>query len=73
VNLERLDLSRTPVSAESLEPLRALPKLREIRLGLAPNINDSAVAVLSQMKNLKAVYIAGTQISDAGRAKIPAR
>jgi internalin A len=73
VNLEMLDLSRTPVSAESLEPLRALPKLHEIRLGMAPNINDSAVPVLAQMKNLKAVYIAGTKISDTERAKIPAR
>jgi Leucine-rich repeat (LRR) protein len=46
VNLERLDLSRTPVDADSLAPLKALPKLRELRLGLAPKVNDAAVASL---------------------------
>lgn len=42
VNLERLDLSRTPVSAANLEPLRAMPKLRDIRLAMAPNIDATA-------------------------------
>lgn len=73
VNLEILDLSRTPVTAESLEPLKSLPKLREIRLGLARNIDDTAVPVLEQMKSLKAVYIAGTQITPRAMARIPAR
>lgn len=39
VNLERLDLSRTPVSPANLEPLRKMPKLRDIRLAMAPNID----------------------------------
>jgi Leucine-rich repeat (LRR) protein len=73
VNLETLDLSRTPVTAESLEPLKALPKLREIRLGMANRIDDSAVAVLADMKALKAVYVAGTQITPDALSKIPAR
>jgi Leucine-rich repeat (LRR) protein len=72
VNLEVLDLSRTPVTGESLESLKSLPKLREIRLGMASRIDDSAVPVLASMKSLKAVYVAGTQISPAGIAKIPA-
>ncbi len=42
VNLERLDLSRTPVSAANLEPLRKMPKLRDIRLAMAPNIDATA-------------------------------
>jgi Leucine-rich repeat (LRR) protein len=42
VNLEKLDLSRTPVSTANLEPLKALPKLREIRLAMAPNIEAAA-------------------------------
>jgi Leucine-rich repeat (LRR) protein len=72
VNLEVLDLSRTPVSAESLEPLKSLPKLRELRLGLASNIDDKAAAVLAQMKNLKVVYVAGTQLSASASSKLPA-
>ena len=72
VNLEVLDLSRTPVTAESLEPLKSLPKLREIRLGMASRIDDAAIPVLASMKSLKAVYVAGTQITPAGIAKIPA-
>jgi internalin A len=72
VNLEVLDLSRTPVTAESLEALKSLPKLREIRLGMASRIDDSAIPVLASMKSLKAVYVAGTQITPAGLTKIPA-
>ena len=71
VNLEVLDLSRTPVTAESLEPLKSLPKLRELRLGMARGIDDNAVAVLSQMKSLRAVYVAGTTITPEAMAKIP--
>jgi internalin A len=36
-NLERLDLSRLPVTEETLRPLARLPKLREVRLGLVKN------------------------------------
>lgn len=72
VNLEVLDLSRTPVTAESLEPLKALPKLRELRLGMASGIDDRAATVLADMKSLKVVFVAGTQISPAALAKIPA-
>jgi len=72
-NLEVLDLSRTAVTAESLEPLKLLPKLREIRLGMAKGIDDRAVPVLADMKALKTVYVAGTRISPEGMAKIPAR
>jgi internalin A len=38
VNLERLDLSRLPVTADSLRPLAGIPKLRELRLGQVKNI-----------------------------------
>lgn len=37
VNLERLDLSRLPVTEETLRPLAKLPKIREVRLGLVQN------------------------------------
>ena len=69
VNLEVLDLSRTPVTAESLEPLKALPKLREIRLGMATNIDDAAVPVSARMKALKTVYVSGTRITPQARPK----
>jgi len=39
VNLERLDLSRLPVTAEGLRPLARLPKLRELRLGQVKSID----------------------------------
>ena len=50
VNLERLDLSRTPVSPANLEPLRAMPKLRDIRLEMAPNINGGTKGNAGQWK-----------------------
>jgi Leucine-rich repeat (LRR) protein len=33
VNLEKLDVSRLPVTEETLRPLRRMPKLRELRTG----------------------------------------
>ena len=73
VNLEVLDLSCTPVNAGNLESLISLPKLREIRLGMAQNIEDDAVSVLAQMKALEAVYVAGTRLTPQAMVKIRAR
>jgi len=66
VNLETLDLSNTPVSGDALESLRALPKLRELRLGLAKNIDDRSVAILLRMPHLEAIYLAGSGLTPAG-------
>ncbi|PYT30627.1 MAG: hypothetical protein DMG57_07710 [Acidobacteria bacterium] len=66
VNLEVLDLSNTPVSDDALGVLRALPKLRELRLGLAGNIHDRSVPVLLGMARLEAVYLAGSGLSQQG-------
>jgi internalin A len=67
VNLERLDLSRLPVTAESLQPLGHLPKLRELRLGLARNVDDSALPVLLKIQK---VYVSGSKMSAEGLAKL---
>jgi Leucine-rich repeat (LRR) protein len=66
VNLEVLDLSNTPVSDDALEALRALPKLRELRLGLAGNIHDRSVPLLLGMARLEAVYLTGSGLSPQG-------
>ena len=67
VNLERLDLSRLPVTSESLQPLAKLPKLRELRLGLAAGVDDSALPVLLKIKS---VYISGSKMSPQALAKL---
>jgi Leucine-rich repeat (LRR) protein len=66
VNLETLDLSNTPVSDDALEALRTLPKLRELRLGLAANIHDRSVPVLLDMPRLESVYLAGSGLTEQG-------
>ncbi len=66
VNLEVLDLSNTPVSDDALEALRALPKLRELRLGLAKNIHDRSVPLLIGMARLDAIYLTGSGLSQEG-------
>jgi Leucine-rich repeat (LRR) protein len=66
VNLESLDLSNTPVSDDALEALRALPKLRELRLGLAGHIHDRSVPVLLGMARLESVYLAGSGLTEQG-------
>lgn len=70
VNLEKLDLSRLPVTAESLAPLARLPRLRELRLGLATKVDDSALPILLRIEQ---VYVTGSKMSPAALEKIAAR
>jgi len=69
-NLERLDLSRLPVSAESLQPLERLPKLRELRLGMAEKIDDAAAPVLLSLKPLRTLYLSGSGMSPETMGKL---
>jgi len=70
VNLRALDLSGTPVSAAALSALAALPKLEQLGLGLAPNINDGAVPQLRALKHLKVLYVGGSGITAKGLAQL---
>src|ERR1700682_790082 len=63
VNLERLDLSRLPVAAGRLQPRARLPKLRELRLGLAKNVDDAALAILLKIRT---GYGSGSEMSPEG-------
>jgi len=70
INLERLDLSRQPVTAEAISGLSALPRLQELRLGLARKLDDSAVPPLLSLKSLQKLYLAGTKLSPEATAKL---
>jgi hypothetical protein len=70
--LERLDLSRTPVSATGLRALAGLGKLRELRLALAKNIDDAAIPILIEIKALRVVMLEGTRITAEGIARLRA-
>ena len=65
-NLELLDLSRTPVLPAALAALRDLPKLRELRLGLASKVDDTAIDTLAAMTQLRNLQIGGSKISAEG-------
>jgi internalin A len=71
-NLAKLDLSRTPVNAAGLLALRGLGKLRELRLALANNIDDSAIPVLIGWKSLRVVNLEGTRMTAEGIAQLRA-
>jgi hypothetical protein len=52
-NLEILDLSRTPLTLDRLAPLLKLERLRELRLGLTPQIDrDGLTALIGTRKIL---------------------
>lgn len=70
VNLEVLDLSRTPVNASGLAEIATLPKLRELKLGLAKDVDDSAIETLLAMKDLHRLLITGTALSPDARARL---
>jgi Leucine-rich repeat (LRR) protein len=69
-NLEFLDLSRTPVLPSALTALRDLPKLRELRLGLTPRVDDSAVDALISLKQLSTLQLGGSQMSSEGLERL---
>jgi internalin A len=69
-NLQVLDLTGTPVSDDTLASLARLPKLRELRLGLARNIDDAAVPRLLALPQLKVLYLAGSAVSEKGLAQL---
>ncbi|HEU0004506.1 MAG TPA: hypothetical protein VFS12_00830 [Terriglobia bacterium] len=70
INLERLDLTRQPVTSEALSGLSGLPKLRELRLGLARKLDDAAVPVLLSLKSLQKLYLLGTKLSPQSLEKL---
>jgi Leucine-rich repeat (LRR) protein len=65
-NLELLDLSRTPVLPGALAALRDLPRLRELRLGLATKIDDTAVETLISLTQLSSLHLGGTKVTPEG-------
>ena len=65
-NLKVLDLSRTPINAAGLEALGAMPNLRELRLALAPNIDDSALPVLAKWR-LQTLVLEGTAVASESK------
>jgi Leucine-rich repeat (LRR) protein len=64
-NLEYLDLTKQPVLAGTIHSLAVLPALRELRLGLASKLDDTAVEPLLALKNLKSLYLSGANLSPA--------
>ena len=63
--LERLDLSRLPLSAAALAPLAELPRLVELRASLAPSLGEAAVPVLLGFPALESVRLDGSLPDDA--------
>lgn len=73
VNLEKLDLSRTPLSREALESLGAPARLRELRLGYASKIGDSALDILAGFPGLRIVHLEGTPLTPEALAELRRR
>jgi internalin A len=65
-NLELLDLSRTPVLPGALAAVQDLPKLHELRLGLASKVDDTAIETLIGMTQLQSVHLGGSNVSAEG-------
>jgi internalin A len=70
INLQRLDLTRQPVTAEALGGLSGLPRLQELRLGLARKLDDSAVPMLLSLKSLRTLYLTGATLTPQSVEKL---
>jgi hypothetical protein len=69
-NLEWLDLSGQNVNGEALKPLGGLANLRELHLGLASSLDDSAAPVLASLTQIRSLYISGSRMSAAALAAV---
>lgn len=65
VNLHTVDLSRMDLTAQGLEPLTKLPKLRRINLWQTVRVDDKAAPILARMQNLEVLNLSDTAITDA--------
>jgi internalin A len=70
INLQRLDLTRQPVTAEALGALSGLPRLQELRLGLARKLDDSAVPMLLSLTSLQRLYLTGARLTPQSVEKL---
>ena len=68
--LVELRLEATMLTDLGVAPLINLPYLQELRLSLCGQITDGCIPFLLQCKNLKSVWVRGTQITPKGRARL---
>ena len=65
VNLHTLDLSRMEITAQGLEPLVKLPKLRRLNLWQSTRIDDRAGPHLLALKSVEILDLGDTSVTDA--------
>jgi internalin A len=66
------DVSATDVSIRWLERMKALPKLERLTLQGCARVDDSAVAALIAMPNLRQIDLKGTSVTEKGVADLRA-
>lgn len=59
-NLQSLDLSKMDITAQGIEPLTKLPKLKRLSLWRSTRIDDRAAPFLLQMKSLEVLDLSET-------------
>jgi hypothetical protein len=64
--LQFLDLDSTQFSANGLDALRPLRRLRVLQIDNAPQVTSDAIAPLSDMKELVELHLRGTRIDNRG-------
>jgi len=71
-NLRELRMEGRAVTAHNLEPLKALAKLERLDLSNCKRLRDDVVPVLSAMKQLKAIDLKDSGVTEQGIAKLRA-
>jgi Leucine-rich repeat (LRR) protein len=69
-SLQRLDLQDTAITASWLAPLIHLPKLRELNCSHCPQLDDEAIPLLAQMKQLRVLNVSSTSITPAAAQRL---
>lgn len=64
VNLHTIDLSRMDLTAQGIEPLTKLPKLRRVNLWQTVRIDDKAAPILARMPSLEVLNLSDTVVTD---------
>lgn len=70
VNLRRLNVARSALTAAGIEQLQSLTRLEELVLAHAKAINDSAGPALAKLRALRVLDVSYTEFGDVGLAAL---
>jgi Leucine-rich repeat (LRR) protein len=69
-NLKRLEIARARIGERGLRALARLPRLESLGLGYTQGLDESAAAVLAEMKHLSILDLSGVSLTELAKKRL---